>query len=105
MDAVKLSVLYWVYRGLLGGDLRNTIHDDGFQLVDDLDAVDRFPWGSLAWMDMAKTIRERVLHHYNKVVRDHQSATRKEEAKKYAIMGYPWAFQVHLYNRFACKRL
>ena len=95
-DAVGIAMLYFIHRGLLGGDLRNTVPEDCFRLVDDIDAVDRFPWGALVWDVTVGSMRERVTYHYEKFAQEQQSGGKKTDGiRQYALMGFPYAFQVN----------
>ena len=93
-DAVKLALIYYVHRGLLGGDLRNNIPDDIFRLVEDLPTFDRFPWGSLVWSHTVPAMRRCVHDAFERAVRDHRAGRSTWSQQGYSLAGCPIAFQV-----------
>ena len=93
-DAVRLALIYYVHKGLLGGDLRNRIPDDIFRLVEDLPTFDRFPWGSLVWSHTIPAMRRCVRDAFERAVRDRLAGHSTWRQQCYSLAGCPIAFQV-----------
>lgn len=99
MDAVKLSLFFFVERLLLGRPTRHRSDPWVLELVDDLDKFNSYPWGSVAWDRTYQNLRKVLIGQAEKFKNKKANREMSGEEWKHAaynLEGFPIAFQVHI---------
>ncbi|KAK2657900.1 hypothetical protein Ddye_010952 [Dipteronia dyeriana] len=78
---------------LVGKDDRNAIMYWALQSVDDLNAFNSFPWGTLLYVRTFDSLSNCVVGRDDKY-KEHLESSAKQKAEKYNVYGFVTAFQV-----------
>ncbi|XP_038706983.1 uncharacterized protein LOC120002327 [Tripterygium wilfordii] len=91
-DALKLALVYFVESVLMPRERRNAINIKWLQLVDDLDAFNQYPWGSVCYERTATSLACAMIGRAEKYLS-------KGKAKEtYSLYGMPIVLQIWAYE-------
>ncbi|GJV33677.1 phospholipase-like protein [Tanacetum coccineum] len=90
---------------ITGIDIANMINDESFAQLYDDDAVglcclawDKYPWGSYVWPTLYSQLRNAIVKRWSPLYVD--EPTDEDDAKKYSIFGYTWAFKTWILESY-----
>ncbi|KAK0592836.1 hypothetical protein LWI29_026347 [Acer saccharum] len=96
-DMVKLALILLLEMTLVGKDDRNAILYWALELVDDLDAFNRFPWGSFIYARTFNSLASCLVGRDDKFkdkFKEGVDAPSKRKVERYNVYGFLTAFQV-----------
>ncbi|GJQ89923.1 hypothetical protein Tco_0001062 [Tanacetum coccineum] len=90
-DVVGLCLLGISELVLLGHELRYTVPEWCFRLVDNINAWNIYPWGSYVWPTLYEQLRDANVKRWE----THFATERQPDSgrPKYSLMGFTWAFK------------
>ncbi|GKC20604.1 phospholipase-like protein, partial [Tanacetum coccineum] len=90
-DVVGLCLLGVLELVLLGHEIRYTVPDWCFRLVDNIKAWNMYPWGSYVWPTLYEQLRDAIRKRWEA----HFVTEREPDSgpPKYSLMGFTWAFK------------
>lgn len=97
-DAVKLSLLFLLNWILMGVDERHKIPLWQFQLVEDLDAFDAFPWGAYVYRRTISGLKHALDGPRQRSEQRQQEQATDNTTETYNIYGLVHALLVRIYN-------
>ncbi|GJU65309.1 phospholipase-like protein [Tanacetum coccineum] len=90
-DAVGLCCLGILQLVILGVESKRVVPDWMLRLANDRVAWDKYPWGSYVWPTLYSQLRNANVKRWSPLYVD--EPTDEDDAKKYSIFGYTWAFK------------
>ncbi|GJX88654.1 phospholipase-like protein [Tanacetum coccineum] len=90
-DAVGLCCLGILQLVILGVESTRVVPDWMLRLANDRVAWDKYPWGSYVWPTLYSQLRNAIVKRWSPLYVD--ETTDEDNAKKYSIFGYTWAFK------------
>ncbi|GJT47205.1 phospholipase-like protein, partial [Tanacetum coccineum] len=90
-DAVSLCCLGILQLVILGVESRRVVPDWMLRLANDRVAWNKYPWGSYVWPTLYSQLRNANVKRWSPLYVD--EPTNEDDAKKYSIFGYTWAFK------------
>ncbi|GJZ93455.1 hypothetical protein Tco_0665520 [Tanacetum coccineum] len=90
-DVVGLCCLGILQLVILGVESTRVIPDWMLRLANDRLAWDKYPWGSYVWPTLYSQLRNAIVKRWSPLYVD--QPTDEDDAKKYSIFGYTWAFK------------
>ncbi|KAF3441115.1 hypothetical protein FNV43_RR15026 [Rhamnella rubrinervis] len=84
-DNVKVCMFYLLETMLLAGDKRKLVCRDHFKIIQSPELRERYPWGSLSYDAMVKSLCSAV--------------NNSNTSNTYSLCGFPLAFQYPVHNR------
>ncbi|KAJ4714993.1 Phospholipase-like protein [Melia azedarach] len=100
VDAVKVMLYYLLERVVIGRAGRYLADLWLMSLVDDLDEFNRYPWGSVSWRyiyrSLSRALRGQAGQY--RVKKAEAEAEGKTYSTKYNVDGFPLAFQIWIYE-------
>ncbi|GJV35110.1 transposase, MuDR, MULE transposase domain protein [Tanacetum coccineum] len=91
-DAVGLCCLGILQLVILGVESRRVVPDWMLRLANDRIAWDKYPWSSYVWPTLYSQLRNANVKRWSPLYVE--EPTNEDDAKKYLIFGYTWAFKV-----------
>ncbi|GJS64536.1 hypothetical protein Tco_0679100 [Tanacetum coccineum] len=76
---------------ILGVESKRVVPDWMLRLANDRVAWDKYPWGSYVWPTLYSQLRNANVKRWSPLYVD--EPTDEDDAKKYSIFGYTWAFK------------
>ncbi|KAK2642008.1 hypothetical protein Ddye_023771 [Dipteronia dyeriana] len=100
-DIVKLALILILEKTLVGKDDRTSILYWALELVDDLDAFNKFPWGSFLYDRTFNSLSTCLLgrddkfkNKFNDKLKEKVDGPMKRKVERYNVYGFAMAFQV-----------
>ena len=93
-DALKIALVFFVERFLMGRDTRGRVDPFVMQLVNDLEAFNRYCWGTVSWELTYKYLSNALTGRAKKFKEQHKK-NNKHKCERYNLEGIPIAFQVY----------
>ncbi|KAK2658119.1 hypothetical protein Ddye_011171 [Dipteronia dyeriana] len=96
-DMVKLALILFLEMTLVGKDDRNAILYWALELVDDLDAFNKFPWGSFMYTRTFNSLSSCLVGRDDKFkdkFKEGVDVLAKRKVERYKVYGFLTAFQV-----------
>lgn len=90
-DSVRLCLLLLAHRGFLGRESTTQLIEPFVALVENLDAWNTYPWGSVCWKYLIPSIRGRVVP---KEVEHRKYFADTGKLPQYSLLGFYFAFTV-----------
>ncbi|GJY75188.1 phospholipase-like protein [Tanacetum coccineum] len=97
-DAVSLCCLGILQLVILGVESRRVVPDWMLRLANDRIAWDKYPWGSYVWPTLYSQLRNANVKRWSPLYVE--EPTNEDDAKKYSIFGYTWAFKTWILESF-----
>ncbi|GJZ06537.1 phospholipase-like protein [Tanacetum coccineum] len=97
-DAVGLCCLGILQLVILGVESKRVVPDWMLRLANDRVAWDKYPWGSYVWPTLYSQLRNANVKRWSPLYVD--EPTNEDDAKKYSIFGYTWAFKTWILESY-----
>ncbi|GJY72820.1 phospholipase-like protein [Tanacetum coccineum] len=97
-DAVGLCCLGILQLVILGVESKRVVPDWMLRLANDRVAWDKYPWGSYVWPTLYSQLRNANVKRWSPLYVD--EPTDEDDAKKYSIFGYTWAFKTWILESY-----
>ncbi|GJV92472.1 hypothetical protein Tco_1540285 [Tanacetum coccineum] len=97
-DAVGLCCLGILQLVILGVESTRVVPDWMLRLANDRVAWDKYPWGSYVWPTLYSQLRNAIVKRWSPLYVD--EPTDEDDAKKYSIFGYTWAFKTWILESY-----
>ncbi|GKA45551.1 hypothetical protein Tco_0738347 [Tanacetum coccineum] len=95
MASCCLGILQLV---ILGVESTRVVPDWMLRLANDRVAWDKYPWGSYVWPTLYSQLRNAIVKRWSPLYVD--QPTDEDDAKKYSIFGYTWAFKTWILESY-----
>ncbi|GJW06374.1 phospholipase-like protein [Tanacetum coccineum] len=97
-DVVGLCCLGILQLVILGVESTRVVPDWMLRLANDRVAWDKYPWGSYVWPTLYSQLRNAIVKRWSPLYVD--EPTDEDDAKKYSIFGYTWAFKTWILESY-----
>ncbi|GJX47875.1 phospholipase-like protein [Tanacetum coccineum] len=97
-DAVGLCCLGILQLVILGVESKRVVPDWMLRLANDRVAWDKYPWGLYVWPTLYSQLRNENVKRWSPLYVD--EPTNEDDAKKYSIFGYTWAFKTWILESY-----